>query len=283
LPWTSNTIEAMPKRRGATRHLGKDGTNVTMNDRDPEATLPGLAADDTVDTGPDVTTGATRTGVFDDAAADEVAGAATPPSATGATGATGGVYPPPSSVYPPSSSVGSTAPRTPPRPTRPTGSAASGGASAANGGATSGVDQAQDRLEEAASTVSDKASDVARQGMSTGMTQAGDQLDAVAKALRNSGDQLRDEQPRMANLADTAADQVEELADRLRNTQPDELIRDAESFARRQPMLVVGGAFLLGAAAARFLKASPDRGSRSAAVGYRADGYSAPGTNDVRP
>jgi hypothetical protein len=117
-----------------------------------------------------------------------------------------------------------------------------------------------DRLQEATTHVTSRASDTAKRQLSGGMSKAGDSLDQVAQAVRQTGDQLREQQPQLANVATTAADQVQQVAQRLRNSQPDELIRDVESLARRQPVIFLGGAVLLGMAAARLLKASPQSG-----------------------
>jgi hypothetical protein len=124
-----------------------------------------------------------------------------------------------------------------------------------------------DRLEQAASNVTDRASGTAHKGLSMGMSRAGESLGEVAQAVRKTGDKLRDQQPQLAGVADTAADQVDQLASRLRDSDPNELIGDVESFARRQPALFLGGAVLLGMAAARFLKASPPESSGSAYSG----------------
>jgi hypothetical protein len=128
----------------------------------------------------------------------------------------------------------------------------------ADGGSMDGG--SNDRLQEATTHVTSRASDTAKRQLSGGMSKAGDSLDQVAQAVRQTGDQLREQQPQLANVATTAADQVQQVAQRLRNSQPDELIRDVESLARRQPVIFLGGAVLLGMAAARLLKASPQSG-----------------------
>jgi len=100
------------------------------------------------------------------------------------------------------------------------------------------------------------------------MSRAGDVLQSVAQAIRSTGDQPRQEQPQVAGFADTAASQVDRFAGRIRTSSPGDMIAEAEQFARRQPAVFLGGALLLGAIAARFLKASPQAGSGMSA-GYR--------------
>src|SRR5579871_4225262 len=82
-------------------------------------------------------------------------------------------------------------------------------------------------------------------------------IDGVAQALRQTGDQLRTQnQDLVADYADRAAQQIEQVTTYLRDNDMDHLIRDAEYFAVRQPALFLGGAFLLGVLGARFLKSS---------------------------
>jgi len=82
-------------------------------------------------------------------------------------------------------------------------------------------------------------------------------VDSVARALRETSNQLKqgDDMP-IAEYFEGAAERVEQLSSHLRQRSIDELMGDAESFARRQPALFLGGAFFLGAMAARFLKSS---------------------------
>jgi len=60
----------------------------------------------------------------------------------------------------------------------------------------------------------------------------------------------------VARIAESAADNLQRFSDSLRDRDLDGLLRDAESFARRQPALFIGAAALVGFLAVRFLKAS---------------------------
>jgi len=60
----------------------------------------------------------------------------------------------------------------------------------------------------------------------------------------------------VARIAESAADNLQRFSDSLRERDLDGLLRDAESFARRQPALFIGAAALVGFLAVRFLKAS---------------------------
>jgi hypothetical protein len=129
-----------------------------------------------------------------------------------------------------------------------------------------------DRLPQAAGDIADRTSTMVQDRVNDvaggQMTRAGDVLQSVAQAIRKTGDQLRQDQPQVAGFADTAAGQVEQFACSIRSSSPSDMIAEAEQFARRQPAVFLGGALLLGAVAARFLKASPQAGSGMSA-GYR--------------
>ena len=141
-------------------------------------------------------------------------------------------------------------------------------------------DNGGERLQEAASGVADRVADTAQQTVGTqvdtGMVKASAVLEQIAGAVRTSGDELRGDQPQVASFADSAAGQVERFARYLNENSAQDLMREAEEFARRQPAIFLGGAFALGLVASRFLKASPTGGSS----GSRYRGYSSTGRRD---
>jgi hypothetical protein len=123
----------------------------------------------------------------------------------------------------------------------------------------------QDRLQQAASDVASRTSETVANRvddeMSGQLQRAGDLLGSVAHVLRESGDQIRGQQPQVASVADTAASQVERVAAHVRESRPRDIVDDVERFARQQPAVFLGGALLVGALAARLLKASPPAGN----------------------
>src|SRR5262249_7341979 len=66
----------------------------------------------------------------------------------------------------------------------------------------------------------------------------------------------RQQNAAIGDYVNSAADGVARFSGYLRAKDVGELIDDAEEVARRQPILVIGGAFLLGFFGARFLKSS---------------------------
>jgi hypothetical protein len=85
---------------------------------------------------------------------------------------------------------------------------------------------------------------------------AAEGLGSVASAIRQASEHLRNENQTLATYADKAVDQIQLFADRMRDKDPAEMVRDAERFARRNPTAFIAGAFVLGLALARFLKSS---------------------------
>lgn len=86
-------------------------------------------------------------------------------------------------------------------------------------------------------------------------------LDRLASTVRRVSADLETDQPMIADVATTAAEQTERVASFLRETDAREIVHNVEDVARRQPLLFVGGAFLLGLAASRFIKAAGGRTS----------------------
>ncbi len=123
---------------------------------------------------------------------------------------------------------------------------------------------AQQRSQEVAQQGQQKASEYAEQGrekakgqIATQKERASGELQGIAQALQSTGEQLREQdQGSIGQYADQAAEQAGRLADYLSEKDSEELISEVEDFARNRPAIFMGGAFILGAAAARFLKSS---------------------------
>ena len=82
-------------------------------------------------------------------------------------------------------------------------------------------------------------------------------LGTVAGAMRGAARDLHQgEVAALGTYAESAADQLDKVAGYLREKDLKGLTRDAETFARRHPEVFLGGAFLAGILAARFLKSS---------------------------
>ncbi len=120
-------------------------------------------------------------------------------------------------------------------------------------------------LAETGKQAGERASHLIERGADIGLDQAVDGIEIVADSIRRVSSDMETEKPQIAELASGAADQAEALANYLRETDVRQLVGNVEDFARRQPLLFVGGAFLLGVAASRFIKAAS---GSSAQQGY---------------
>jgi hypothetical protein len=127
----------------------------------------------------------------------------------------------------------------------------------------SATEQASEKVQQVAGRARDMAGDAqvkVRDQVDTRSTQAGEQVTATAQALRSGADELyRQGNEAAGDAAHRAAAQAERLGSYLQSADADQLLGDAEDFARKNPWAVVVGGIVAGAAAARFLKASSSR------------------------
>ncbi len=125
------------------------------------------------------------------------------------------------------------------------------------GGASGVVESAKQAAGHVVEQFKDQASsraDQQRQTVASG-------FEAVAQAFRNMGDDLRkqDQGPvayYAAELGHTLSGKIDQMAGYLHGRDVNQLVNDAEDFARRSPAVFLGSAFALGLIAARFLKSS---------------------------
>ena len=131
-------------------------------------------------------------------------------------------------------------------------------------GETSERSETSERASEYAEQGQEKAAAAAEQGrekvkgqISTQKERASGELQGIARALQSTGEQLREQdQDAIGRYADQAAEQVERLSNYLSEKDSEQLISEVEDLARNRPAVFLGGAFVLGVAAARFLKSS---------------------------
>ncbi len=101
------------------------------------------------------------------------------------------------------------------------------------------------------------AKDVAKQTAQAQKDAAARNLGDMAGALRGAAGQMNDgNQQLLGRMAERAASGLEQVSARLRSKDIDGLIRDAESFARSQPLAFFGVSLAAGFLAMRFLKSA---------------------------
>lgn len=135
-------------------------------------------------------------------------------------------------------------------------------------GTNAGLSGLKNQAMEQGSTLLNQTKEVAGQAFDSAKSQvktqltsqkdrAADSLSSAVRALEATGQQFRDNDLGfVAGYADNLTTQVRQVTDYLHDKDIDDLTRDVESFARRNPAIFIGGAFLLGIAVARFLKSS---------------------------
>jgi hypothetical protein len=117
--------------------------------------------------------------------------------------------------------------------------------------------------------LAERATNLGFQQADRAKTQAADGLEQITESIRRVSMDLETEQPQIASVVTTAADQAERIAEYLRTTDARQILNTVEDVARRQPLIFLGGAFVLGLAASRFIKAA---GGPSGGTGYGLQG-----------
>lgn len=139
--------------------------------------------------------------------------------------------------------------------------------------------QAVEQVQHKAQEVAGQAQDQAKSAVTARKDQAVGQLGSVAQAFRTTSSELRSQDNGMiAQYADKVADQVDRISGYLEERDIDQLLGEAENFARRQPELFLGGAFIVGLLAGRFIKSSGERrmAQREQEMALRYQPYAAP-------
>ncbi len=127
-------------------------------------------------------------------------------------------------------------------------------------GANQAANEASKMANELGSEVKQMASTAAHQAEERVNEQKGyaaDRLAGVATALRETGNNFRSqEEETFANYANGAAEQIERFSGYLREQNMNDLLRDVQQMAKRQPEIFVAGALAAGFFLGRFFKSS---------------------------
>ena len=100
-----------------------------------------------------------------------------------------------------------------------------------------------DQAKEQTGQAMDQVRGSAFQMMDQQKHRAADGLGSVASALRQTGDNLQTgDQGTIGQYATRAADTVDQIAEQLREKNVEQLLSEAEQFARREPEIFLGGA-----------------------------------------
>lgn len=105
-----------------------------------------------------------------------------------------------------------------------------------------------------ASDVVDRAKDLANEQVTQQRERSAGEIGKLARALHHTSEELGDTMA--APYVERAAEMLDRLSGSVRDASLGNAVRATERFARREPLLFLGGAFLLGVLASRFLKSS---------------------------
>lgn len=136
-----------------------------------------------------------------------------------------------------------------------------------------------DQAKQAVGQVKDQAKQTAQSQLAMRKDQTAQGLTVASSAVHDLANSLRqnDQTSSYAQYADQAADRIQRIGSYLRGRDIGQIAEEAEDWARREPVLALGGAFVLGVLAARFIKSSrPQRatgGTNSGYDQYNRDGY----------
>jgi hypothetical protein len=128
------------------------------------------------------------------------------------------------------------------------------------------TDVARDKFKEAADAAKDVASGAAdrlQDGAREQQRSGADFIGRFAGDIRNAARAFEGDAPFAARGINSAAEYVEEAAEKIRDGTFRDLVDGATAFAKRQPAAFLGLSVLAGFAAVRFLKASGKQTSSS--------------------
>ncbi len=105
--------------------------------------------------------------------------------------------------------------------------------------------------------LAESAASAGKAQLDTGLGQAAEQVEGVAKVIDETASRLRKENHEgLAAYASQVAGSIENVANRLRHSSVDELATEARQLARSNPALFLLGSVAVGFGLTRFLKAS---------------------------
>jgi hypothetical protein len=128
--------------------------------------------------------------------------------------------------------------------------------------------QLGDAAKDFAASAAGQVQDTMQRAVSQQKSAGADYIGSIAQAAERAAGEFDDAMPQAAHYIRQASEQIQSVADTVRDRDMRDLVGEVENFARRQPALFFGGALVLGFAALRFLKSSAPRQSGSGQTSY---------------
>lgn len=124
--------------------------------------------------------------------------------------------------------------------------------------------QAKQKAADIAEQTKSRAGDMVQDATRAAATQAdaakssvADEVSGVASALRTAAEEMRSGSPQERTFGQIA-EGLADASDAMREKDLSTMVQDVSAFARKNPLVFLGGAALIGFAATRFAKASGD-------------------------
>lgn len=138
--------------------------------------------------------------------------------------------------------------------------------------ATAATQEAKATAQGVADTVATEAGNYAGQAKDA----AADEVKGVASALRTAAEEMRSGSPQERTFSQIA-EGLADASDAMRDKDLGEMVGAVTDFAKRNPMVFLGSAALIGFAATRFAKASSDSTSNRTSSGQQERRMDRPG------
>ncbi|WP_299785098.1 hypothetical protein [uncultured Marivita sp.] len=112
-----------------------------------------------------------------------------------------------------------------------------------------------EQAKSAAGDVAQNAASAAKDQADAAKSSVADEVSGVASALRTAAEEMRSGSPQERTFGQIA-EGLADASEAMRNKDLSEMVQDVSAFARKNPLVFLGGAALIGFAATRFAKAS---------------------------
>ncbi len=107
----------------------------------------------------------------------------------------------------------------------------------------------------------------------SGRDRTAQEFTRLSSALHEAANKLHENNDYFADFVDTIADKVDSASNYIKNKEPGDLINSVQDFTRKNPYFTIGGMFVAGLAASRFLKSgSTEYHRRESEEGYYESG-----------
>lgn len=125
------------------------------------------------------------------------------------------------------------------------------------------AEQAGQKINEATSVAKEQAkraasqvTDQAKSTVDTRMSEVAHEVDSVADAVRQTTYEIGGDSQTVARYGERIAEQLDTVSSYLNEKGVEDVLSDLQEFARRQPAVFLGGAFMLGMVVGRFMRST---------------------------